>query len=79
MPHYRLYVMNARTGHIDRFEELEASSDEAARIIARGKLDGHPLELWEGHRKVERLEPEASGAHVLKVWQQRSGAGPNSA
>jgi hypothetical protein len=44
--------MGLGDGHIDGFEDFVATNDEAALTFARGKLDGHPLELWEDHRKV---------------------------
>ncbi len=58
MAYYRLYFMNRFSGHIERFEELDASSDEAARDLAAGRVGDEPLELWCGHRKVQRFEAE---------------------
>ena len=55
MTSYRLYFMNRKSGHIDRFEEFEASNDLRAREIAALRLGDGPAELWTGHRKVERF------------------------
>lgn len=74
MLEYRLYFMSPKNGHIERFEEFEADDHATARQIAAAKLDGKPLELWHHHEKVERLEPPESGAHVMKVWDQRKQA-----
>jgi hypothetical protein len=35
MPHCRLYFMNARNGHIDRVNDIQASNDEAAIEMAQ--------------------------------------------
>ena len=66
MPYYRLYHMSPGNGHILRFDEFEASGDEAALVFANGKLNAHPMELWEQHRKVSRLEASVEN-HLLKV------------
>jgi hypothetical protein len=59
MSYYRLYHMDLRTGHIIRFEEMEAVGDEEA--IARADRCSHsaPMELWCGGRKVHRFEPSS--------------------
>lgn len=77
VPSYRLYHMRPRDRHIDRFEDFDAANDEAALIFAKNKLDGHPLELWEGHRKVHRLDLLPLENHVSKVWSQRRGISPH--
>ena len=58
MAYYRLYFMNRFSGHIERFEELDASGDEAACDLAATQVEETPIELWCGHRKVRRFEPE---------------------
>lgn len=57
MAYYRLYFLNDRTGHIDRFEEFDVDDDEAAVARAHRQLGTSPLELWSGGRKVSRLDP----------------------
>lgn len=74
MPFYRLYHMSPGDGHIAGFDEFEAVNDEAALLFANGKLNAHPMELWEQHRKVARLEASSGRNHVLKVWSRRETA-----
>jgi hypothetical protein len=56
MGYYRLYFMNRSNGHIERFEEFDASDDSSSMAIADRHVGGQPLELWSGHRKVRRFE-----------------------
>lgn len=77
MPSYRLYFMRLTDGHIDRFEDFDAVNDEAALTFAKGKVNGHALELWEGHRKLHHFERPATAGHVLKVWSKRGAASPH--
>lgn len=60
MFYYRLYFMNARNGHIDRFAEFEAPDHEAAIALAAEHEGAQPLELWCQHTKVRRFEPVAA-------------------
>jgi hypothetical protein len=62
MTYYRLYFMNGRTGHIERFEEFEAVGDDAAIERADGNGAKAPLELWSGCQKIYRLEPPSAAA-----------------
>lgn len=55
---YRLYFMNRFSGHIERFEEIEAPGDRDACDLAARHVGEEPLELWCGHRKVHRFEAE---------------------
>ena len=68
MPLYRLYHMSPHDGHIRNFDDFEAANDEAALVFANGKLNAHPMELWEQHRKVARLEASTESDRVLKMW-----------
>lgn len=56
MPHYRLYFMNSRNGHIDRVENLQARDDREAIETAQPLAGLQPVELWEGPRKVHRFD-----------------------
>jgi len=57
MPGYRLYFMDARSGHIENFREFEAEHDGVAiDACERWRGDG-PMELWCRTRKVERWQP----------------------
>jgi hypothetical protein len=53
--YYRLYFLNAVSGHIERFEEYDASDDAAAIEIAERRWGAVPLELWSGGRKVRHF------------------------
>ena len=66
MSYYRLYFMSRGSGHIERFEEIEAVDDVAAVRIARKQAGEQPLELWCRGRKVKRFEAAviaAAGHH----------------
>jgi hypothetical protein len=60
MLYYRLYFMSPASGHIERFQEIESESDEAALVIVRALCNEQPMELWRGHTKVGRYEPGGS-------------------
>jgi len=53
MQYYRLYFMDRFSGHIDHFREFDAEDDVVALAIAEGWRDGHPMELWNRHRKLK--------------------------
>ena len=55
MSDYRLYFMEAFSGHIERFEEFDAADDVAAVVLAETRQGPLSLELWCSHRKVARL------------------------
>jgi hypothetical protein len=56
MIYYRLYFMDAFSGHIDHFREFEAETDAAAMALAERWNSGRPMELWNRHRKLKRWE-----------------------
>ncbi len=56
---YRAFILNADETVL-RIEHLPAQDDDAALGLARAMLDGHALELWDGMRFIEHLEPSAS-------------------
>jgi hypothetical protein len=58
MGHYRLYFLDGFSGHINRFSELDASTDAAAISQALKSSTTAPMELWCGHRKVMRWEAD---------------------
>jgi hypothetical protein len=53
--YYRLYFLNAVSGHIDRFEEYDVDDDAAAIERAERRCGAVPLELWSGGRKVRHF------------------------
>jgi hypothetical protein len=74
MAYYRLYFMDRRTGHIDRFEEFDAAGDAAAIERAERHSAAAPIELWSGAKKIFRLEATAQiapGARAATAarWQ----------
>ncbi|MFN3945635.1 MAG: hypothetical protein ACK4K7_11975 [Allosphingosinicella sp.] len=56
MARYRLYRLDARSGRILDFEEIDAIDHEAAATASIARLGTHPLELWSGKQKVARFE-----------------------
>jgi len=62
MPWYRLYKLNPLNGHIDSAEETHASDDVA--IIHQVQLRGYgvAIEIWQGARKVARIDATPEGA-----------------
>ncbi len=54
MAHYRLYLMDRFSGHIDHVREFEAADDADAICTAQGWHDGAPMELWSRHHKLKR-------------------------
>jgi hypothetical protein len=64
--YYRLYFMNPRSGHIERFTELEVTTDEEAIDVALGHMGDFALELWNERRKVAHMEPENLASKMLE-------------
>jgi hypothetical protein len=60
MRYYRLYFMDAFSGHIEHFREFEASDDEAAFSVAEGWGEDGPMELWSRDRKLKRWDPSST-------------------
>ena len=56
MPHYRVYHLDPHSGHINHAEDLDAADDVAALADARQRQCDYPLELWQGARKVSRVD-----------------------
>lgn len=65
MTYYRLYFMHVFSGHIDRFEEIEADDDSQAVATVETKQGSLALELWCSHRKVARFEPIDLASQLL--------------
>lgn len=60
MPHYRLYRLNAHSGHIDRAEEFHAADDDLAIAHVQEMDRNSNLELWQEGRKVRRFDAPAN-------------------
>jgi hypothetical protein len=57
--YYRLYFFDS-DGHIEAFQDLEATDDESASTRAEALFEGEPRfrsgELWQERRLVRRFE-----------------------
>ena len=62
MADYRLYRLDPHSGHFIGVEEIHASDDESAVDEIRRRAPGNNFELWDGGRKVKRIDalPEAA-------------------
>lgn len=59
-PRYRVIVL-ARNGEVLSTTRLDARNDMEAKILARSRVDGHALELWDGVRFIELFDPIQPG------------------
>lgn len=76
MPYYRLYFVNQQSGHIERFEEMDAADDAEAMAQAEPFEGEHALELWCERRKVARIEPNDPLSKLTRRWKEhRAGRG----
>ena len=58
MAEYRVYALN-EAGRVVNGRDIQCSSDEEARVRARGMLDSVAgIEIWEGTRRVDQISPD---------------------
>lgn len=57
MPGYYVYTLG-NDGHIIDRQSITCDSDEEAKERAKRLVDGYPVEMWQGARKVARFRPE---------------------
>lgn len=57
MPDYRAYIVG-HDGRFQRFEKIDAASDDEAVKKARQFLNGHDVEVWHLDRKIAVLSHE---------------------
>lgn len=58
MTAYRIYVLDPE-GHVTGPPQIvECTDDQDALRQARQCLDGKPIEVWDGSKRVGRLEPK---------------------
>jgi hypothetical protein len=57
MQEYRAYVIGS-DGHIVNRVDVICTDETEARRLAKQVVDGHPVELWQSDRYIERFEPE---------------------
>ncbi|HMJ93476.1 MAG TPA: hypothetical protein VK472_05200 [Allosphingosinicella sp.] len=62
MPNYRLYRLDAGSGRFLGVVEIQAADDEAAIQEIQQRGYGDSVELWDGGRKVRRIDALADGA-----------------
>jgi hypothetical protein len=51
MAEYRAYIIEIE-GRLSRSIQLICPDDETAKEYAQQLVDGHDVELWQGHRKI---------------------------
>jgi hypothetical protein len=56
MPSYRLYFIDAKSGHIRNFRAFEADGDGDAIDTCEGWRGDAPMELWCSSRKLEHWQ-----------------------
>ncbi len=59
VPHYRLYFLD-RDDHIRHALNLECGDDAEAVELIEDHRDGRTMELWQGARRVARVEGDGS-------------------
>ena len=62
---YRLYFIDAQSGHIKSCREFAAEDDIRAIQDSERCRDGGPMELWRGTHKVEHWPAIASRSKAL--------------
>jgi hypothetical protein len=62
---YRMYWIGANV-HIPRGDWIHCLDDAQAIECARATLGAEPLEIWQGTRQVERLEPNCPVGNRVK-------------
>ena len=58
MAHYRLYQLDPKNHIVGPPDVIECASDQEAVTLAEQDLNGLAVEVWDGARKVIRLEPK---------------------
>lgn len=56
MSYYHLYHMNPDSGHIDWFEEIDATDNVAATVQAKARQTTEAVELWLDGCRVVQLD-----------------------
>lgn len=61
MPDYRLYRLDPHSGRFLGVEEIHASDDVSAVNESQQRAQGNAVELWEGGRRVTRIDAMPNG------------------
>jgi hypothetical protein len=67
MSGYRLYYIDAVSGHIERRREFDSDDDASAMPMATGWSTGQPMELWLENHKLKRWDAQAMGRPPTSV------------
>ncbi|MCA1457688.1 hypothetical protein I6F35_31615 [Bradyrhizobium sp. BRP22] len=54
---YRIFIFGD-DGHIIDRVDLDCEDETTAKQRAKELVNGRPVELWDGTRKIERFEPK---------------------
>lgn len=65
MPHYRLYLLNPHSGHIDGVDEFHSADDVEAICLTQQQDREVPTELWCGSYKVARFDARPAQAAAI--------------
>ena len=68
MPDYRAYIVG-HDGHFIGVHEFAASDRSEAAKWALALVDGHSVELWEGHEQVGIFKPVKGGDPIFKRFR----------
>jgi hypothetical protein len=55
MADYRIYIL-ANNDEVTKRIRIECADDEAAIAVARQYIDGRDVEVWQGDRRILRLD-----------------------
>jgi hypothetical protein len=58
MVFYRLYHLRGSASEVESFHEFDAEDDGGAIAESEARRGIHAMELWSGHRKVKRWDPQ---------------------
>jgi hypothetical protein len=72
MPNYRLYRLDPHSGHFIGVEEIHAADDVSAIHEIQQRSYGNSVELWDGGRKVTRIDALPEGAAFAARSEARS-------
>jgi hypothetical protein len=71
MPDYRLYSMSANN-IAGPPQIVQCASDQQAIAAAKGLLDRHDIEIWQGARVVTRLQPSDKIIHQRDLEAEKN-------
>ena len=72
MSNYRLYRLDPRSSRFIGAEEIHAADDATAIEEAKKRAYGTSVELWDGPRKVTRIDAAVDGSPVAPALARQS-------